>query len=114
MGIAVSAIASAEQPHKYRSHDNLQCNYGCNPEWPMCQKSFWSGYSFNEERGISQIKYYNYTKQRRTSSIHPPAENPIDCLEHECNNRLLIEPQAELPAVQKWRYDNITGMTDQV
>jgi len=27
---------------------------------------------------------------------------------------LLIEPQAELPAVQKWGYDNITGMTDQV
>ena len=114
MGIAVSAIASAEQPHKYRSHDNLQCNYGCNPEWSMCQKSFRPGYSFNEERGISQIKYYNYTKQRRTSSIHPPAENPIDCLEHKGKSRFLIESQAVLSAVQKWRYDNITGMTDQV
>lgn len=53
IGIPVSDIASAEQPHKYRCHDNLQCNCGSNQERPMCQKSFWAGYGFNEERGVS-------------------------------------------------------------
>ncbi len=34
------------------------------------------------------------------------------CLEHECNNRLiLVKARAKLPALQKWRYGDITGMT---
>src|SRR5208283_4549370 len=95
-------------------HNNLQCNHGGDPHRPVCQESFRAGYSFQEERAISQIKEYDYPLQCAAASVYPPAENPIEGLEHESNGRLLIEPQAELPVVQKWRDGNVTGMTDQV
>jgi hypothetical protein len=38
----------------------------------MCQKSFRAGYGFQKERGISQIKDYDYPKQRAAASIYPP------------------------------------------